>query len=108
VLDYSVISQGKLQHWNKGQHALRVEVLSLYKGDSSFNHVSLYSPTIPGLAGMHQKTFTMHSHWKRDIVVWRSGVWGDGIVMHPKISLSHESVVSDTWRSPNASFILSY
>jgi hypothetical protein len=61
-------------HQNKDRPALRVEVSSLYMGDSSFNHVPLNSPSIPRLAGMHQKTITLHSLPKRGVVVWKSGM----------------------------------
>jgi hypothetical protein len=33
---------------------------------------------------MHQKTITLHSLPKRGVVVWRSGMWCNGIFMHPK------------------------
>jgi hypothetical protein len=71
---------------------------SLYKGDSTFNHVPLQSLSIARLAGMHQKTITLHSHCKTGVVAWSSGMWGNGILMPPKnskISVSHESVVLD-------------
>jgi hypothetical protein len=81
-------SMSFFHHQNKGRPALRVEISSLYTGDSNFDHVLLHSPTVPRLARIHQKTFTMHSHWKRGVVGWRWGMWGNGIFMHPKISLS--------------------
>jgi hypothetical protein len=53
------------------------------KGDSSLDHVPLQSPTVPRLAGKHQKTITLHSHLKRGVVVWSLGMRGNGILMHP-------------------------
>ena len=40
-------------HQNKDMPALRVEVSSLYIGDSNFDHVPLASPSVARLAGMH-------------------------------------------------------
>jgi hypothetical protein len=37
---------------------------------------------------MHQKTITIHSHRKRGNAVWRLGMWGIGISMHPEIYFS--------------------
>jgi hypothetical protein len=51
-------------------------------GHSNFNHVPLYSPTVPRLVRMHRKTIAMHSHCKTGDVVWWSGMWGIGILMH--------------------------
>jgi hypothetical protein len=62
-----------LDHQNECRPALRVEVSCLCNGDSNFNHVPLNSPSIPRLAGIHQKTITMHSRGKRGDVVRRSG-----------------------------------
>jgi hypothetical protein len=70
-------------HQNKCRPALHIEVSSLCIGDSSFKHVLMHSPTVPRLARIHQKTITLHSLPKRGIVVWRSGMWGIGILMHP-------------------------
>jgi hypothetical protein len=61
-------------HQNKCRPALRVEVSSLCIGDSSFNHVLMHSPTVPRLARIHKKTTTLHSHPKRGVVVWDSGM----------------------------------
>jgi hypothetical protein len=52
-------------------------------GDSSLDHVPLQSPTVPRLAGLHQKTITLHSLRKTGDVVWSSGMRGNGILMHP-------------------------
>jgi hypothetical protein len=96
-------------HQNKGRTALHVGLSSLYKGDSSFDHVLLLCLTVPRLDRMHQNTITMHSHDKTGIVVQRSGMWCNGILMHPKntkILLPHKSVILDLSPFPNASFFL--
>jgi hypothetical protein len=41
------------------------------------------SPTVPRLAGTHQKTIALHSLPKTGDVVWCSGMRGNGILMHP-------------------------
>jgi hypothetical protein len=65
VLDYLVLSRCFSKHRNKGRPAPSVEVSCLCNGDSSFDHVPMDSPSIPRLAGMHQKTSTLHSLPKR-------------------------------------------
>jgi hypothetical protein len=74
------------------------------RGDSSFDHVPLDSPTVPRLAGMHQNTFTIHCHGKTGDVVLQWAMKGRSILMHPKISLFHESVILDVSPFPNSSF----
>jgi hypothetical protein len=71
-------------HQNKCLPALRVDVSCLCNGDSNLDHVQILSPAVPRLGRRHQNTITSHSHQKRGDVVWRLGVWGNGIWMHPK------------------------
>jgi hypothetical protein len=85
VLDYLVIARAKFQQRNECRHARGVEVSCLCNGDSIFDHVPMDSPSIPRLAVTHQKTSTLHSLPKRGVVVWRSGMWGIGILMCPQI-----------------------
>jgi hypothetical protein len=61
-------------HQNKGLPALGVEVSCLCNGDSNLDHVRMHSLSVPRLASIHQKINTLHSLWKRGIVVWRSGM----------------------------------
>jgi hypothetical protein len=75
---------GFFGHQNKCRPALRVEVSCLCMGDSNLDHVPLHSQITPKLARIHQNTITLHSHPKRGVVVWSSGMWGIGILMHPE------------------------
>jgi hypothetical protein len=77
---------------------------SLCNGDSNLDHVPLDSPTIPRLAGMHQNTFTIHCHGKTGDVVLQLAMKGKSILMHPKISLFHKSVILDITPSLYSSF----